>query len=99
MPTINVQISNIKQKQNIITVTVTDENNRVVNRTIDRNDIDSWTGFANWLINQQPDYQLLPDKEKQLDITFHTETVIDPTSGLESTIKIVDDVIVTQKGG
>lgn len=95
MPTINVQISNVKQKQDIITVTATDENNKVITRTLQRTDIDSWDDFANWLVNQTSDYQLLPDKEKQLEITFHTETVIDPISGLESTIKVVDDVIVT----
>ncbi len=96
MPTINIQISNVKQKQTIITFTATDENNQVIERVLDRTDIDSWTDFSTWLLNQNsPDYELLPDKEKNLSITFHTETVIDPEFGTESTIKVVDDVVVT----
>lgn len=95
MPTISVQISNVKQKQNIITVTATDENNKVVTRTLQRTDIDNWTDFANWLVNQTPDYQLLPDKEKQLEITFHAEVSIDPVTGIEVSTNVVDDVIVT----
>lgn len=91
MPTVNIQISNVKQKQSIIHFTATDTNNRVIERTLDRTDIDNWTEFATWLINQDaPDYELLPDKEKSLAITFHTET---DSEG--NTVRVVDDVVVT----
>ncbi len=95
MPTINIQISNVKQKQSIITFIATDENDRVIERVLDRSDINDWTDFANWLINQEPDFELLPDKEKSLSITFHTETVTDPETGSEATIRVVDGVVVT----
>lgn len=91
MPTITIQISNVKQKQSIITFTATDTNNRVIERVLDRSDIDNWTEFAQWLINQDtPDYELLPDKEKSLAITFHTE----PDSE-GNPVRVVDNVVVT----
>ncbi len=94
MATVNIQISNVKRKKDNITFTAT-TNNKVIKRTLNINDIDNWTDFSDWLINQQPDFELLPEKEKQLEITFHTEIVIDPENGEETTIKVVDDVGVT----
>lgn len=91
MPTIDIEISNIKRVKNNISFTAT-TGNKVIERTIDFNTVDSWQEFAEWLINQEPDYQLLPDKEKRLSITFHSETVFDPESNTEAQIKVVDNV-------
>lgn len=89
MPTINVQISNIKRKGNNVHLTITDSLNRVIERTLNRDDINNWNDFATWLVNQSPDYELVPDKEKNLSITFHTEII----DGFPS--KVVDSVIAT----
>lgn len=94
MPVINIQISDVKRDRDNITFQAT-TGNKVIQRTLNINDVDNWQDFANWLINQQPDFELMPDKEKSLSIEFHTEAIIDPETGTESTTKVVDEVIVT----
>ncbi len=93
MPTINVQISNVKRKKNNISFTAT-SNNKVIERTLNIADIDSWPDFAAWLVNQEPDFVLVPDKEKSLSITFHAETF--ETEFGQTTKNVVDDVTVIE---
>jgi len=95
MPTVNIQISDAKRIKNNVTFLAVADNDDAIERTLEFDLVDNWTDFADWLINQQPDYKMLPAKEKSLAITFHTETVIDPESGEEGTIKVIDNVIVT----
>ena len=92
MPTITVNITDVKRKGNNIQLTA-QQGNKVIYRTLDRSSVDSWDDFANWLINQEPDFELLPEKNKTLEITFHTETV-DTELG-EVTVKVLDGVVVT----
>lgn len=98
MPTVNVQIGDIRRKGNNVHLVVTDlSSNKVVERTLNKDDINNWDDFASWLVNQDYDYELLPDKEKSLSITFHTETinVEGPTGEIISvTVRVVDGVIV-----
>lgn len=93
MPTVNIQISNVRCIKNN-TSFIAIFNNKAIERTLNINDIDNWQDFASWLINQIPDYELLPNKEKLLNITFHSENVIDPETGIEMTTKVVDNVVV-----
>ena len=98
MPTITINISNVKENNNgsSVSFTATDTSNKVIERTLQRSDINSWPEFAEWLINQdKPDYRLLPDKEVSLEITFHNETEVDPESGEEIVTRLVDGVVVT----
>lgn len=95
MPTINIQISDVKRiKDNVLFQAIAD-NDDTIERTLEFELINNWNDFAGWLINQESDYTILPAREKNLAITFHMETVIDPETGEESVIKIVDNVIVT----
>ncbi len=94
MPTITVQISNIKRVKNNISFIAT-TGSKVIERTLDFSTVDSWQEFAEWLINQEPDYTLLKGKEKSLSITFHNEAFVDPDTKNESTLRIVDNVDVT----
>lgn len=90
MPIANIQITQAKQIKNNITFTAQQGNN-VITREVDVSEFSTWQQFAQWIINQSPDFVLLPDKLKSLSITFHTET--DPETG--ATTRIVDSVIVT----
>lgn len=94
MPTTTIQISNVKRKKNNVSFSAT-SGTEVIERILNINDIDNWDDFANWLINQESDFDLLPNKEKSLAITFHTEIVTHPEFGDSTTIKVVDEVIVT----
>jgi len=98
MPTIQVQLSDVKRQRGSTNIkfTATDNLNRQVERMIDEAEFEdlTWTNFAEWLIQQNVEWELLPDKEKQLEITFHTETVTDPKTGIESTIRVLDGVTV-----
>lgn len=95
MPTTDIQINNAIQTKNNVTFIAIDESNGVIKRTLNIDLVDNWNDFASWLINQNPDYEILPEKEKNLSITFHTETEIDPETGEEGTVRIVDNVVVT----
>ena len=96
MPTIQVQLSDVKRRRNSnnILFTATDNLNRQIVREIDISDIDTWQKFARWLITQEPEFVTLPEKEKSLSITFHTETNTDPETGQEYSIRVLDDVTV-----
>ncbi len=94
MPIVNIQISDVKRVKDNVSFIATSGND-VIERTLNINTVDGWQDFAGWLIGQQADYNLMPNKEKSLSITFHTETVIDPETGEEATIRVVDNVIVT----
>ncbi len=50
--------------------------------------------YVKWYINQKPDYKRVPDREKELRITFHPETIIDPETGESVTTNILDDIII-----
>lgn len=96
MPTIEVQLSTVKQRRNSnnVILTATDNLNRQIVREIDISDIDTWAAFAEWLIQQEPEFVILPEKEKSLGITFHTETKIDPETDREYSVRILDNVTV-----
>jgi len=94
MPTVNIQISDVKRIKDNVSFIAT-SNNKVIERTLDISDVDTWLVFSDWLINQDPDFNLDPDKEKSLDITFHVETGIDPETGNEFTFRVADGVIVS----
>lgn len=94
MPIIDIQITEVKRIKDNITFKAVSGNN-VIERTLNFNTVDNWTDFADWLVNQSADYVLVPNKEKSLSITFHTETLTDPETGIETTIRIVDNVIVS----
>lgn len=89
MPIIDIQITDVKRVKDNIAFKAVSGNN-VIERTLNFNDIDNWTDFADWLINQSTDYVLVPNKEKSLSITFHTET---DSEG--NVIRIVDNVAVS----
>jgi hypothetical protein len=96
MPTIDIQLSDVRRKQNNVTFVATDTaSNKVIERTININEINDWNTFAQWLLEQTADFELLPDKNKQLAITFHTEIFTDPETGEQSTIRVLDSVVVT----
>lgn len=91
MPTITVNVTNVRRQPNsdIVEFTAT-YNDQVIERRIFLSEFGTWDDFANWLVNQTPDFVLELDKEKTLDITFHTET------GPEGeTVRVVDSVVVT----
>lgn len=95
MPTIQVVLSDVKQRKgsnNILFVATANNGNQIV-REIDSSQIDTWQSFAEWMLAQESEFVLLPDKEKSLSITFHTETLIDEF-GNPYSVRIVDDVIV-----
>ena len=95
MPTVNIQINDVKRVKNNVLFQAVADNDDAIERTLEFGLVDNWDDFAEWLINQPADYVVLPGKEKSLAITFHTEIVIDPVTGEEVTVKVVDDVIVT----
>lgn len=95
MSTIDIQISNVVRVKDNVTFIAVDDNNRAIKRTLNIDLVDSWDNFADWLINQNPDYEVLPEKEKSLNITFHNEISVDPETGEETTFRVVDNVIVT----
>lgn len=93
MPTIQVDLIEVKERPNTDNIILTArQENKIITREIDRGAFDTWEIFADWLINQEPELVMLPDKEKSLSIVFHTETVIDPETGQSSIIKVVDSV-------
>lgn len=90
MPTTNIQLIEVKQRPNTSNIVFTAQSgNRIITREIDISEFDSWQQFAQWIINQEPEFILQPDKEKSLSIEWHTETLEDDT------IRIVDNVTVT----
>lgn len=88
MPTTIIQIVEAKRVKNNITLTAKQGDN-VITREIDVSEFDTWQKFAQWVINQAPDFVLLPDKQKTLTITFHNET----QEGV--IVRIVDNVVIT----
>jgi hypothetical protein len=87
MPTITVQITEVKRVQNNIIFTARQGDN-VITREVDVGEFDTWLKFAQWIVNQAPDFVLQPDKQKSVDITFHTVT--NPETGLVT--RVVDSV-------
>lgn len=97
MPTIQVDLIEVKQRFNTNNVIFTaKQDNKIITREIDIGEFDTWEVFANWIINQEPEFVLLPSKEKSLDITFHFEDVSDPLTGAIATIRVVDNVDVQE---
>lgn len=98
MPTIQVQLSDVKRQRGSTNIkfTATDNNNRQIERTIDEAEFDdlTWTSFAKWLIQQNVEWELLPEKEKSLEIKFHQETLTDPETSQEYTVRVLDSVTV-----
>lgn len=88
MPTIIVNITDVTRVKNNVSFKAT-SGDAVIERTLNVNTVDNWDDFAQWLLDQQPDYDLLPDKEKSLSITFHTETLEGVTR------RVLDSVIVS----
>lgn len=94
MPTIQVDLIEVKEHPGTDNVIFTAlQGDRIITREIDRSEFDTWEIFADWLINQGPQFVLLPEKQKSLEISFHFETVVDPEVG-EVTIKVLDSVVV-----
>lgn len=97
MPTIQVQLSDVKRQRGSTNIkfTATDNNNRQIERMIDEAEFDdlTWTSFAKWLIQQDVEWELLPEKEKSLEIKFHQETIEDEF-GNEITVRVLDSVTV-----
>jgi hypothetical protein len=95
MPTIQVDLIDVRQKLDTSNVTFTAKlGDDIIVREIDTDDFASWEVFANWLINQKPEFIQLPDKEKSLSIEFHTEVVTDPETGEDATVRVLDNVTV-----
>lgn len=98
MPTIQVQLKDVKRQRGSTNVkfTATDNLNRQVERMIDESEFEdlTWTNFAEWLIQQNVEWELLPEKEKSLEIIFHQETVADPETGQDYTVRVLDSVSV-----
>ena len=94
MPTIQVILSDVKQRKGTenILFKVTDNNDRQIVREVDTSQFDAWNDFATWLINQEPEFVLRPDKEKTLEIVFHSE-IIDGETGPVN-INVLDTVTV-----
>ena len=91
MPTIQIDLTEVKQRPNTNNVIFTaHQDDRVITREIDLSEFDTWGKFADWIINQEPEFVLLPDKEKSLEIEFHVE--IDPET--EASYRVVDSVTV-----
>lgn len=98
MPTIQVQLSDVKRQRGSTNIkfTATDNLNRQIVRMIDEGEFDdlTWANFAEWLIQQDVEWELLPEKEKSLEITFHQETNTDPETGQDYTVRVLDGVTV-----
>lgn len=98
MPTLQVQLSDVKRQRGSTNIkfTATDSNNRQLERMVDEAEFEdlTWNNFAKWLIQQDVEWELLPDKEKKLEIIFHAETVTDPETGAEVTVRVLDSVTV-----
>lgn len=97
MPTVTIDVIRVDKLASdnlIVEIEAVQNSNRIV-RTIDLDDYSSWSDFASWLINQTPDRTSQDDWRRSLEITFHTETVIDPETGEESTTRVVDEVTVS----
>lgn len=102
MPTIQVQLSNVKRNLqpdgtptnnvSFVAIVIGTQNKQII-RNIDVSNIDTWEDFATWLIVQEPEFVLMPAKEKLLEITFHTETAVDDF-GEEAPTMVLDDVTV-----
>jgi hypothetical protein len=90
MPTIQVDLIEVKQRLGTDNVVFTaKQGDSIITREIDISEFDTWETFADWLINQEPQFVLLPEKEKSLSIEFHTEIIEDET------VRILDSVIAT----
>lgn len=96
MPTVTIDVVRVDKLPNdnrIVEIEAVQNSNKIV-RTIDLDDYSSWDEFATWLVNQTPDRTSQDDWRRSLEIDFHTETVIDPETGIESTVRVVDEVAV-----
>lgn len=91
MPTIQVQLSDVKRQRGSTNVKfkATDNLNRQIERMIDEAEFSTWNAFVDWLLNQNVEWELLPDKEKLLEIEFHIEQDSEGNN-----IKIRDNVTV-----
>lgn len=87
MPTIQVDLIEVKQrpKTNNVIFTAT-QADKIITREIDVSEFDTWAKFAEWLINQEPEFIRLPDKEKSLSITFHVD---------EEGFRVLDSITVS----
>lgn len=95
MPTVQVDLIEVKERAGTDNVIFTAyQGNKVITREIDHSEFDTWETFANWLLSQEPQFVLLPEKEKSLEISFHFETIVDPETGQEITVKVLDSVTV-----
>lgn len=91
MPTKNIRIELVTETQQNIKVRVIDNALLVVERELNKDILDgTFEDFVQWYINQEPDYKRVPDKEKELQITFHSE--IDPGTGESS--NALDDIVI-----
>jgi len=96
MPTVTIdviKVSKLPGQNRIVEIEAVQAENSII-RTIDLDDYSSWQEFATWLVNQTPDRISQDGWRRSLEITFHTETIIDPETGAESIIRVVDDVTV-----
>lgn len=97
MPTVIIDVVKVDKLpglSRVIEIEAIQGNNSII-RTISLDDFATWEEFATWLVNQTPDRTGQPDWRRSLEVTFHAQTVIDPDTGAESTIRVVDSVTVS----
>ena len=97
MPTIQVDLIEVKQRFNTNNIVFTaKQDDKIITREINVGEFDTWEIFADWLINQEPEFILLPNKVKSLDITFHLEEIANSEMSITTTIRVVDNVDVQE---
>lgn len=93
MPTVQIEIKEARKRDDNTVSFLAVNGNDIIDRTIDRATIDNLDALAEWIINQNPDYTLLPNKNITLEITFHTESEPDENGNMLS-YRVVDSVTV-----
>jgi len=90
MATITVVLTEVKKRKTDSNIIFTAKRgNDYFTREVGPGEFATWQDFSKWILSQSPEFEVLPDKQKTLTITFHTETIEGQT------IKIFDSVVVT----
>lgn len=76
MPVVNIdliKVAKVAGASNIVEIEATQGNNKIV-RTLNLDDFADFKSFASWLINQAPDFEVKPQWQKRIVVTFHAGT-------------------------
>jgi len=73
MPVVNidlVRVEKIRGAGNTVEIEATQGNNKIA-RVLNLDDFVDFKSFASWLINQSPDFEVKPQWQKRIVVTFH----------------------------